>query len=71
LFWRGCRPVLQNAINTRSAKVGGSAYFQIAYLVALGDRSVIPAATVARGEVVAVKRPGRVKGRGELRLQIC
>jgi hypothetical protein len=62
--------VLQNSINTRGAKAGDSAYLQVAYPVALDNRVVIPAGTLARGEVVSVKRPGRIKGRAELQLQI-
>jgi hypothetical protein len=62
--------VLQNAINTRGAKTGDSANFQVAFPLALDNRIVIPAGTSARGEVISVKRPRRIKGRNELQLQI-
>ena len=61
---------LQNGINTRTAKAGDSVYFQTIYPIAQNNRIVIPMGAYARGEVTSVTRPGRLKGRAELRMAI-
>lgn len=58
--------VLQNTINTRHAKRGELVYFETIYPVTINNRVVIPAGSFVRGSVSDVKRPGRVKGRGQL-----
>jgi hypothetical protein len=62
--------LLRNGINTRTAKAGDSVYFETLYPIAQDGRIVIPVGSFVRGEVVSVKRPGRIKGRGEIRLQL-
>ena len=58
--------VLQNTINTRHAKRGDLVYFETIYPVTINNRVVIPAGSFVRGSLTDVKRPGRVKGRGQL-----
>jgi hypothetical protein len=60
--------VLNNGINTRTAKAGDAVYFQTVYPIAQNNRMVIPMGTFVRGQIVEAKRPGLVKGRGEFRM---
>jgi hypothetical protein len=62
--------VLRNAINTRTAKAGDSAYFETVYPIAVNNRIAIPMGTFVRGEILEAKRPGRIHGRGELRMAL-
>lgn len=61
--------VLQNSVNTKSAAVGDSLYFESIYPVVVENRILIPVGSFVRGTVTHVKRPGRVKGRGELHVR--
>lgn len=60
--------VLRNGLNTRTAKVGDSVYFETIYPIAQDNRIVIPMGAFMRGQLLEAKRPGRIKGRGEFRL---
>ena len=60
--------VLRNGINTRTAKAGDSVYFETVYPIAQDNRMVIPMGSFLRGHILEAKRPGRVKGRGEIRM---
>lgn len=62
--------VLQNGINTRTAKSGDFVYFVTVYPIAQNDRIVIPMGTFVRGQLLSAKRPGLVKGRGEFRMAL-
>lgn len=62
--------VLENGISTRGAKPGDGVYFQTAFPVTQNNRIVIPVGSYISGEIIEAKRPGRVKGRGELRLRL-
>lgn len=62
--------VLENGISTRSAKPGDSVYFQTSFPITQNNRIVIPVGSYLRGELLESKRPGRVKGKGELRLRL-
>jgi len=62
--------ILRNAVNTRTAKPGDSVYFETVYPITANNRMAIPMGTFVRGEILAAKRPGRIKGRGELRLAL-
>jgi hypothetical protein len=62
--------VLQNGISTRSAKAGDSVYFQTSFPITQNNRIVIPVGSYLRGELLESKRPGRVKGKGEVRLRL-
>jgi hypothetical protein len=62
--------VLHNAISTRSTRAGDPVYFETLSPVMVDGRVVIPAGTYVNGEVTESKRPGRVKGRGELMVKL-
>src|SRR5712692_2423569 len=62
--------LLRNGVNTRTAKPGDSVYFETAYPIAANNRMAIPMGTFVRGEILEAKRPGRIRGRGELRMAI-
>src|SRR6266567_2878414 len=62
--------MLRNGISTRSAKAGDSVYFETVYPIAVNNRTVIPMGTFVRGEILEAKRPGRIRGRGQLRIAL-
>jgi hypothetical protein len=62
--------VLHNAISTRSARPGDPVYFETLFPVMIDGRVAIPAGSYVSGEVTESKRPGRVKGRGELMIRL-
>jgi hypothetical protein len=62
--------VLENAISTRTAHVGDPVYFETLYPIIVAGRIVIPAGSYMSGDLLSVKRPGRIKGRGELALKL-
>ncbi len=62
--------VLHNAISTRSARPGDPVYFETVFPVMIDGKVVIPAGSYVSGEVTESKRPGRVKGRGELMIKL-
>jgi len=62
--------VLHNAINTRNVRPGDPVYLETLFPVVVENRIVVPAGSYVSGEVVEAKRPGRVKGRGELLLRL-
>jgi hypothetical protein len=61
---------LENGISTNSAKPGDSVYFRTSFPVTMNNKVVIPVGSYLRGEVTDSKRPGRVKGKGELRIRL-
>lgn len=61
---------LENGISTNSAKPGDSVYFRTSFPVTMNNKVVIPVGSYLRGEITESKRPGRVKGKGELRLRL-
>ena len=62
--------VLHNGISTRSAKLGDPVYFETLFPVMIDGHVAIPAGSYVSGEVTDSKRPGRVKGRGELMIRL-
>ena len=58
--------VLVNGISTKNSHEGDQVYLQTAFPIAVESRIVIPEGSYVTGTVTQVKRPGRVKGRGEL-----
>lgn len=62
--------VLENAISTRSAHAGDPVYFQTLYPIIVQGRILIPAGSYMSGQVLSSKRPGRIKGRGQLVLKL-
>jgi hypothetical protein len=62
--------ILENGISTRSAKQGDSVYLRTNFPITQNNRIVIPIGSYLRGEILESKRPGRVKGKGELRMKL-
>jgi hypothetical protein len=62
--------VLHNGVSTRNAHPGDPLYFETLYPVLVGERIVIPAGSYVSGEITETKRPGRIKGRGEIMLRL-
>ena len=58
--------VLINSVSTKHAAAGDRVYLESVYPVAIEGKILIPPGTYVSGSVTEVKRPGRVKGRGEL-----
>lgn len=55
-----------NSVSTKHAVEGDRVYLEVLFPVLSGGRIVIPAGSSVAGTVTSFKRPGRVKGRGEL-----
>jgi hypothetical protein len=62
--------VLHNGVSTRTAQVGDPVYFETLFPVMKDGRVIVPAGSYVSGEVTESKRPGRVKGRGELNIRL-
>jgi hypothetical protein len=57
---------LINSVSTKTAAEGDRIYLETAFPILVEQRIVIPPGSYVAGTVTAVKRPGRIKGRGEL-----
>jgi type IV secretion system protein VirB10 len=57
---------LINSISTKHSVVGDRVYLETAFPILANGRIVIPVGSYVAGTVTQIKRPGRVKGRGEL-----
>ena len=57
---------LINSISTKHSLPGDRVYLETAFPVLSGGRIVIPVGSYVAGTVTQIKRPGRVKGRGEM-----
>jgi type IV secretion system protein VirB10 len=57
---------LINSISTKHSVAGDRLYLQTVFPILVNNRIVIPPGSYVAGTVTEVKRPGRVKGRGEL-----
>jgi len=62
--------VLHNAVTTRNAKPGDAIYLETLFPIVQDNHIIIPAGSYVQGEVLEAKRPGRVKGVGELRIRL-
>ena len=62
--------VLHNAVTTRSNRAGDPIYLETTFPVLVDGKVVIPAGTFVSGEITEAKRPGRVKGRGEMMVRL-
>ena len=58
--------VLVNSVSTKTSEVGDQVYLQTSFPVFGGNRIVIPEGSYVTGTITQVKRPGRIKGRGEI-----
>ncbi|MCW5980806.1 MAG: hypothetical protein KIT09_22185 [Bryobacteraceae bacterium] len=55
-----------NSVSTRNSAIGDRIYLETVFPIMVNGRIVIPPGSYVAGTVTSVKRPGRVKGRGEL-----
>lgn len=62
--------ILESGISTRSAKPGDSVYLRTSFPVTQSNKIIIPVGSYLRGEILESKRPGHIKGKGELRLRL-
>src|ERR1041385_7211626 len=57
---------LINTISTKHSAEGDRVYLETAFPVLVNGRIVIPVGSYVAGTVTQIKKPGRMKGRGEL-----
>jgi type IV secretion system protein VirB10 len=62
--------ILHNALTTRNAKPGDPVYLETLFPIVIDNRILIPAGSYVQGEIQEAKRPGKVKGTGELRMRL-
>jgi len=62
--------VLHNSVTTRNAQPGDPLFFETTFPVVVSDHVVVPAGSFVQGEILEAKRPGRVKGTGEVRVRL-
>jgi len=62
--------ILHNALTTRNAKPGDPVYLETLFPIVIHDRILIPAGSYVQGEITEAKRPGKIKGTGEIRMRI-
>jgi len=55
-----------NSVSTKTASEGDRIYLETVFPILADGRVVIPPGSYVAGTVTSVKRPGRMKGRGEL-----
>lgn len=60
---------LINSISTKTAAEGERVYLETAFPIVVDGRMVIPPGSYVAGTITHIKKPGRVKGRGELFLR--
>src|SRR5437879_6031090 len=57
---------LINSVSTKHSAAGDRIYLETVFPIVIENHIVIPPGSYVTGTVTEVKRPGRVKGRGEL-----
>ena len=62
--------MLHNSITTRNAQPGDPVFLETTLPLVQDDRVVVPAGSYVQGEILEAKRPGKVKGRGEVRIRL-
>jgi hypothetical protein len=62
--------VLHNAVTTRNARPGDPVYLETVFPISIKGRILIPAGSYVQGEIQEAKRPGKVKGVGEIRMRL-
>jgi type IV secretion system protein VirB10 len=62
--------ILHNAVTTRNAKAGDPVYLETLFPVVIDNRILIPAGSYVQGEIQEAKRPGKIKGTGEIRMRL-
>ena len=58
-----------NSVSTKQAVVGDRIYLETAFPVIANGKIIVPQGSWVTGTVTEVRRPGRVKGRGELEVR--
>jgi type IV secretion system protein VirB10 len=59
---------LTSRVSTKHAKDGDGVYGKTIFPITINNRIVIPEGSNVRGRISEIRRPGRVKGKGELSL---
>ena len=59
---------LTNRISTKNARDGDGIYGKTVFPITVNNKIVIPEGSFVRGKVTEIRRPGRMKGKGELTL---
>jgi type IV secretion system protein VirB10 len=62
--------VFHNALTTRNAQVGDPVYLETLFPIVLNNKILIPAGSYVQGEITSSKRPGKVKGTGEMMIRL-
>ena len=62
--------ILHNAVTTRNAKPGDPVYLETLFPIVIQNRILIPAGSYVQGEITEARRPGKVKGTGEIRMRL-
>ncbi|MDE0621636.1 MAG: hypothetical protein OXH83_08210 [Bryobacterales bacterium] len=62
--------VMINSISSKHSEAGDPVYLESVYPVVVDGRIMIPAGTNVSGTVIHSRRPGRVKGRGQLGIRL-
>jgi len=60
---------LINSVSTKGSAEGDRVYLETVFPIMVSGRIVIPPGSYVAGTITEVKRPGRVKGRGEMYLR--
>jgi len=60
---------LINSVSTKASSEGDRVYLETVFPILANGRIVIPPGSYVAGTITEVKRPGRVKGRGEMYLR--
>jgi len=60
---------LINSVSTKNAIPGDRVYLETVFPILAGGRIVIPPGSYVMGTITQIKRPGKVKGRGEFHLR--
>lgn len=60
---------LLNTLSSKQTQEGDRVYLETLYPVILNGRIVVPQGSYVSGTVTEIKRPGRIKGKGELYLR--
>ena len=59
---------LTSRVSTKNSKDGDGIYGKTTFPITVNNKIVIPEGSFVRGRITELKRPGRVKGKGEITL---
>ena len=59
-----------NSISSKHSRVGDPVYLESVFPVVVDGQILIPSGTQVSGRVTLAKRPGRIKGRGKLQVEL-